>query len=124
MTSCEASAKLYEKIQWEHSYVAGDKTFCIYLADGEASIREHARLSGFPANEINCTIAPKSSSLSAPIHRREGYSAHRDIILALQPRNHFKKRGVARVLSCIAIIGDAQRPSELSVSCAINNDEN
>ena len=52
VTSCEASAKLYGKIQWEHSYVAGDKTFCIYLADGEASILEHARLSGFPANKI------------------------------------------------------------------------
>jgi len=52
VTSCEASAKLYGKIQWEHSYVAGDKTFCIYLADGESSILEHARLSGFPANKI------------------------------------------------------------------------
>jgi hypothetical protein len=52
MTSCEASAKLYGRIHWEHSYVAGDKTFCIYLADSEASILEHARLSGFPANKI------------------------------------------------------------------------
>jgi Nickel responsive protein SCO4226-like len=52
MTSCEASAKLYGKIQWEHSYVAGDKTFCVYLADGEASILEHARLGDFPANKI------------------------------------------------------------------------
>ncbi len=52
MTSCDALAKLYGKIQWEHSYVTGDKTFCIYLADGEATIREHARLSGFPANKI------------------------------------------------------------------------
>ena len=52
MTSCEAAAKLYGKIQWEHSYIARDKTFCIYLADGEASILEHARLAGFPANKI------------------------------------------------------------------------
>ena len=52
VTSCDASAKLYGKIQWEHSYVAGDKTFCIYLADGEAPILEHARLSGFPATKI------------------------------------------------------------------------
>lgn len=52
MTSCEAAAKLYGKIQWEHSYIASDKTFCIYLADGEASILEHARLAGFPANKI------------------------------------------------------------------------
>lgn len=39
-------------VQWQHTYVAGDRTFCIYLADDEAGIREHARLSGFPANRI------------------------------------------------------------------------
>ena len=39
-------------IQWEHSYVAGDKTFCIYLADHEALIHEHARRSGFPATQV------------------------------------------------------------------------
>ena len=55
VTSCDALARLYGKLQWEHSYVAGDKTFCIYLADGEASIREHARLSGFPVNKITET---------------------------------------------------------------------
>jgi hypothetical protein len=32
--------------------VTGDKTFCIYLAEDEAVILEHARLSGFPANKI------------------------------------------------------------------------
>jgi hypothetical protein len=32
--------------------VVEDKTFCIYLADGEESVREHARLSGFPATRI------------------------------------------------------------------------
>jgi hypothetical protein len=52
LTSCDALAKLYGKVQWVHSYVADDKTFCIYLVDGDASIREHARLSGFPANKI------------------------------------------------------------------------
>jgi len=52
LTSCDALAKLYGKAQWERSYVAGDKTFCIYLADGEETIREHARLSGFPASKI------------------------------------------------------------------------
>ena len=38
-----------KNIQWEHSYVAGDKTFCIYLADDEALIHEHAERSGSPA---------------------------------------------------------------------------
>jgi hypothetical protein len=39
-------------IQWEHSYVAGDKTFCIYIADDEMLIDEHARWSGFPATRV------------------------------------------------------------------------
>ncbi len=51
-TSNEALAQLAPRIQWDQSYVVGDKTFCIYLADGEASVREHARLSGFPASKI------------------------------------------------------------------------
>ena len=50
--SNEALAELAPKIQWEHSYVAGDKTFCIYLAEDEAAIRRHAEISGFPANKI------------------------------------------------------------------------
>ncbi|MXO59545.1 DUF4242 domain-containing protein [Altererythrobacter salegens] len=39
-------------VQWEHSYVAGDKTFCIYLAESEERIQEHAAKSGFPANVV------------------------------------------------------------------------
>ena len=39
-------------IQWMHSYVAGDTTFCIYLADGEETIRKHAELSGIPVTRI------------------------------------------------------------------------
>lgn len=39
-------------IQWVESYVAGDKTFCVYLAKDEEIIREHSRRSGFPANKI------------------------------------------------------------------------
>jgi hypothetical protein len=51
-TSCDALAKLAPRVQWEHSYVTKDKTFCVYLADDEAAIEEHARISGFPANRI------------------------------------------------------------------------
>jgi hypothetical protein len=50
--SNEVLAQLSPDIQWEHSYVAGDKTFCIYLAKDEAVIRRHAEISGFPANKI------------------------------------------------------------------------
>lgn len=39
-------------IQWEHSYVAGDKTFCVYVADSPALIEEHAERSGFPATVV------------------------------------------------------------------------
>lgn len=39
-------------IQWQESYVAADKTFCVYLAKDEAVIRKHAELSGFPASKI------------------------------------------------------------------------
>ena len=41
-----------KNIQWEHSYVAGDRTFCIYIADSEALIHEHAERSGFPATVV------------------------------------------------------------------------
>jgi hypothetical protein len=51
-TSNAALAQLAPKVQWVHSYVAKDKTFCIYLAENEDAIREHARISGFPANKI------------------------------------------------------------------------
>ena len=39
-------------IQWVESYVAADKTFCVYLAQDEAIIKKHAEISGFPANKI------------------------------------------------------------------------
>ena len=39
-------------IQWQHSYVAGDRTFCIYLAASEEVIRRHAELSGMPVSRI------------------------------------------------------------------------
>ena len=50
--SNEALAKLGGKAQWIHSYVADNKTFCVYLAEDEAAVREHARISGFPANKV------------------------------------------------------------------------
>lgn len=64
-TSNKALAKLAGKVQWEHSYVAGDKTFCVYLADSEATVQEHAKLSGFPANtvtEVRTIIDPMTAA--------------------------------------------------------------
>jgi len=51
-TSNRALAQLSGKVQWVHSFVAADKTFCIYLAESEALAREHSRLSGFPITKI------------------------------------------------------------------------
>ena len=51
-TSNGALAELAPKVQWLESFVAKDKTFCIYLAEDETAIHEHARLSGFPASRI------------------------------------------------------------------------
>lgn len=50
--SNQAIEKLAPNIQWQHSYVAGDRTYCIYIADDEHSIREHAELSGIPVTRI------------------------------------------------------------------------
>ena len=41
-----------KNIQWEHSYVASDKTFCIYIADNESLLQEHSQRSGFPITKI------------------------------------------------------------------------
>lgn len=52
-------------IQWEHSYVAADKTVCIYVAENEALIAEHAERSGFPATvvtEISKMIDPTTAA--------------------------------------------------------------
>jgi hypothetical protein len=50
--SNQAISTIGKGIQWQHSYVAGDKTFCIYLAEGEDAIRRHAELSGIPITKI------------------------------------------------------------------------
>ena len=51
-TSCGVLQKLGPDIQWVHSYVTGDKIYCIYNAPSEELIRTHATQGGFPANSI------------------------------------------------------------------------
>ena len=51
--SCSVLEKLGPKIQWLHSYVTDDKIYCVYQAESEALIREHAKQGGFPANRIS-----------------------------------------------------------------------
>ena len=50
--SNSALAQLGPDIQWVESYVAHNKTYCVYLAKNEAIIRKHAEISGFPATKI------------------------------------------------------------------------
>jgi hypothetical protein len=65
-TSNGALAKL-NGVQWEHSYVTGNKTFCVYLAENEDVIKEHAKLSGFPATKIT-----EISGIIDPTTERQG----------------------------------------------------
>ncbi|MDT4289015.1 DUF4242 domain-containing protein [Methylomonas sp. MO1] len=50
--SCGVLRDMGPRIQWLQSYVTGDKVYCIYIADNEQAIREHAEQGGFPANRI------------------------------------------------------------------------
>lgn len=53
------------QIQWQHSYVTGNKIFCIYKAENEQLIREHADKGGFPANniiEVASVISPATAN--------------------------------------------------------------
>jgi hypothetical protein len=51
--SCGVLSKMGSEIQWVHSYVTGDKIYCVYNAPNEEMVREHASKSGFPANVIS-----------------------------------------------------------------------
>ena len=57
-------AEVSPRVQWVESYVAGDKTFCLYLAENEDAIREHAKCRSFPATvvtEIHGMIDPTTA---------------------------------------------------------------
>ncbi|HMC27022.1 MAG TPA: DUF4242 domain-containing protein [Verrucomicrobiae bacterium] len=63
--SNQALRQIGPDIQWLESFVAADKTFCVYLAKDEATIRQHAELSGFPATkitEVGKTIDPTTET--------------------------------------------------------------
>jgi len=63
-TSCGVLRKLGPEIQWVHSYVTGDKIYCVYIAANEQLVREHAAQGGFPANsfaEVKAIIDPATA---------------------------------------------------------------
>ncbi|HEY5461799.1 MAG TPA: DUF4242 domain-containing protein [Hanamia sp.] len=62
--SCAVLKEMGPKIEWIQSYVTGDKIFCVYKAQNEELIREHAKKGGFPANkimEIHTGISPATA---------------------------------------------------------------
>ena len=65
--SCGVLRELGPQIQWLHSYVTGDKVYCIYIAPNEQMVRAHAQQGGFPANrisEIKQVIDPTTAEMT------------------------------------------------------------
>jgi hypothetical protein len=62
--SCGVLQEMGTRIQWVQSYVTDDKIYCVYIAENEAMVREHAQKGGFPANlvtEVKSVIDPTTS---------------------------------------------------------------
>jgi hypothetical protein len=62
--SCGVLKEMGPQIQWIQSYVTGDKIFCVYKAENEELIKEHAKKGGFPANkiiEVSTQISPATA---------------------------------------------------------------
>ncbi len=55
--SCTVLDELGPAIQWVHSYVTTDKIYCVYNAESEQLVREHARRGGFPADSVTPVTA-------------------------------------------------------------------
>ena len=55
--SCGVLGNLGPSIQWQQSYVTGDKIYCVYVASNEDLVREHARQGGFPADRVSQVAA-------------------------------------------------------------------
>ena len=64
-TSCGVLDQMGSDIKWLHSYVTGDKIYCVYMAKNEELVREHASEGGFPANSVSevATIIDPSTAV-------------------------------------------------------------
>lgn len=65
-TSCTVLKEMGPKIEWQHSYVTGDKVYCVYKAENKTLIEEHAKKGNFPANsisEVATVISPATAEL-------------------------------------------------------------
>ena len=70
--SCSVLSAMGPQIQWLHSYVTGNKIYCIYIAPDEATVREHASQGGFPANsvaQVRTVIDPTTAEYSCLLPR-------------------------------------------------------
>jgi hypothetical protein len=64
-TSCSVLKELGPDIQWLHSYVTDNKIFCVYKAENEEILKEHAKKGGFPINSIHklsTVISPETAT--------------------------------------------------------------
>ena len=64
-TSCEVAVQLGKPYHWLQSFITDDKIYCIHIAESEAVVREHARLSKIPINtvaEVKVIIDPLTSN--------------------------------------------------------------
>ena len=55
--SCGVLREMGPRVQWQQSYVTDNKIYCVYIADKEQDVLEHAKLGGFPANQISVVRA-------------------------------------------------------------------
>lgn len=55
--SCDVLKEMGPRVQWQQSYVTDDKIYCVYIADSEKDVLEHAQKGGFPANTVSVVRA-------------------------------------------------------------------
>lgn len=55
--SCGVLREMGPRVQWQQSYVTDNKIYCVYIADKEQDVLEHAKLGGFPANQVSVVRA-------------------------------------------------------------------
>lgn len=61
-----ALEKMNNKVQWVHSFITDDKTYCFYMAENAEDVRKHAQLAGIPANVINQVETTIDASTARP----------------------------------------------------------
>lgn len=64
--SCDVLQEMGPSVQWVQSYVTSNKIYCVYNAESEAQVREHARRGGFPANSISRVLAVIDPTTAEP----------------------------------------------------------